>query len=219
MCHIYQLGRNASATLSLLSLDPKRNVKCYNKYFVNGYVFHTKEYGQCRKTYNSVVCVKGSTSSDFKVDYYMKLEEVIELQYHNEHNKVLLFKFYWHGTTDREIRVDPYHGLVEINSKARLCNVNDVFVFSKQCQQVYYTYTPSFRKVRSRVDWLLILKTKLRGHVNVVQDENDDSNVGDNVFQVSELVEPYRVVSSIDIKENSNFYLFDNILLMLTLRS
>jgi hypothetical protein len=34
--------------------------------------------------------------------------------------------------------------------------------------------------------------------------------VGDNVFQVIELVEPYWVVSSIDLEENSNFHFFDN---------
>jgi hypothetical protein len=47
-------------------------------------VFHTEEYGHGRKTYNIGVCVKGSTSSELEVDYYGILEEVIELQYHNE---------------------------------------------------------------------------------------------------------------------------------------
>ena len=156
------MGGSAAISLSLLSLGPERKVKCYNEYFVNGYVFHTEEYGHGRKTYNSVVCIKGSTSSEFEVDYYGRLEEVIKLQYHSEQNIVFLFKYYWYDTTDRGIRVDPHYGLVEINSKARHHNVNDVFVFTKQCQQVYYTYTPSFRKHRSRVDWLSILKTKPR---------------------------------------------------------
>jgi hypothetical protein len=49
------------------------------------------------------------------------------------------------------------------------------------------------------------------GRVEVVQDENDDSNVGDDVFRVNELVEPYRVAPSIDLEENSNFHVFDNI--------
>jgi len=49
------------------------------------------------------------------------------------------------------------------------------------------------------------------GRVEVVQDENDDSNFGDDVFQVNELVEPYRVAPSIDLEENSNFHVFDNI--------
>jgi hypothetical protein len=38
------------------------------------------------------------------------------------------------------------------------------------------------------VDWLSILKTKPRGRVEVVQDENEDTSVRDEVFQVSELV-------------------------------
>ena len=44
------MGGSAAISLSLLSLDPERKVKCYNEYFVNGYVFHTEEYGHGRKT-------------------------------------------------------------------------------------------------------------------------------------------------------------------------
>jgi len=51
---------------------------------------------------------------------------------------------------------------------------------------------------------------KPRSRVEVVQDENKDTNVGDGVFQVSELVEPYQVAPSIDLEENSNFRIFDN---------
>jgi len=50
---------NANGSLNLLFFGSKRNVKFYNGYFINVYVFHTKEYGQGRKTYNSGVCVKG----------------------------------------------------------------------------------------------------------------------------------------------------------------
>jgi len=32
----------------------------------------------------------------------------------------------------------------------------------------------------------------------------------DEVFQASELVEPYRVARSIDLEENSNFHVFDD---------
>jgi len=94
--------------------------------------------------------------------------------------------------------------------KARHRDVNDVFVFAKQCQQIYYTYTPSFRKDRSRVDWLSVLKTKPRGRVEVVQDENEDTSVINEVFQASELVEPYRVAPLIDLHENLNFHVFDD---------
>ena len=113
-----------------------------------------------------------------------------------------MFKCYWYDITDREIRVHP--------SKARHRNVNYVFGFAKQYQQVYYTYTPSFRKAWSRVDWLSVLKTKPGGRVEVVQEENEDTSVRDEVFQVNELVEPYRVAHSIDLEENSNFRVFDD---------
>jgi GMP synthase-like glutamine amidotransferase len=36
----------------------------------------------------------------------------------------------------------------------------------------------------------------------------------DEVFQTSELVEPYRVSSSIDLEENSNFHVFDDSLVV-----
>jgi hypothetical protein len=48
------MERNASASLSLLSLGPKRKVKCFNEYFFNGYVFHIEEYDHERKTYNNM---------------------------------------------------------------------------------------------------------------------------------------------------------------------
>ena len=99
----------------------------------------------------------------------------------------------------------------KLTTKVRLYNINNVFVFIKQCQEVYYTYTPSFRKDNLRVDWLSILKTKPKSRIKVVQDENDISNVKDDVFQISELVEPYRVSPLFDFEENSKFCVFDNI--------
>ena len=88
------MRRSVAKSLSSLSLGLERKVKCYNEYFVNGNVFHTEEYGHGRKTYNSGVCVKGSTSRELEVDYYGRLEEVVELQYHSKQNIVFLFKCY-----------------------------------------------------------------------------------------------------------------------------
>jgi hypothetical protein len=88
---VYQMEGSVAISLSSLSLGFERKVKFYNEYFVNGYVFHIEEYGHGRKTYNNGVYVKGSTSSEFEVDYYGKLEEVVKLQYHSEQNRVFLF--------------------------------------------------------------------------------------------------------------------------------
>jgi hypothetical protein len=54
------------------------------------------------------------------------------LQYYSEHDKIFLFKWYWYDTNNRGIREDHHHGLVEINSKSRLYNFDDVFVCIKQ---------------------------------------------------------------------------------------
>jgi hypothetical protein len=53
-------------------------------------------------------------------------------------------------------------------------------------------------------------KKKPIGCVEVVLDENKDTSVEDDIFQVGELVEPYRVTPSIDLEYNSNFHVFDN---------
>jgi len=146
------MGGNAVISLSLLSLGPERKVKCYNGYFINGYVFHTEKYGHGRKTYNNDVCIKGLTSSEFEVYTTVDWKRSSNCNIIASKIEFFFFKCYWYDTTNRGIRVDPHYGLVEINSKAKHRNVNNVSVFAKQCQQVYYTYTPSFRKDRSRVD-------------------------------------------------------------------
>jgi hypothetical protein len=71
----------------------------------NEYVFHTKEYGQGKKTYNNRVCVKGSTSNEFEVDCYRKFEEVIELHIITSLTKFFSFKCYWYNIADRGIKV------------------------------------------------------------------------------------------------------------------
>jgi hypothetical protein len=55
------------------------------------------------------------------------------------------------------------------------------------------------------------VKTKLRGCVEVVQDDNDELIMGDDVFQLSEWVDPYQVALSNDLEENSNFHIAENI--------
>jgi hypothetical protein len=135
---------------------------------------------------------------------------VIELQYHSKLNKIFLFKCYWYDITNRGIKVNLHHGLVEINIKATLCNVDDFFIFFMQCTQDYYIYTPSFRKNYFRIDWLFIVKTKPKGRFQVIKDDNDEVTAGDDVFQINKLVDIYRVALSTNLQENSNFHVVEN---------
>ena len=52
-------------------------------------------------------------------------------------------------------------------------------------------------------------KNETQGSCRACSDENEDTSVRDEVFQVSELVEPYRVAPSIDLEENLNFRVLD----------
>jgi len=67
MYEVYQLVWNASVTLNLLSLGPKRKVKCYNKYLINGHVFHIEEYGQGSLTYDNGSVLKDQLIMNLKL--------------------------------------------------------------------------------------------------------------------------------------------------------
>jgi hypothetical protein len=54
------------------------------------------------------------------INYYGKLEEVIELQYHCKLNKVFLFKFYWHDITNKGLIVEKSKFSHNLTSISRL---------------------------------------------------------------------------------------------------
>ena len=49
------------------------------------------------------------------------------------------------------------------------------------------------------------MKTKLRGRVEVVQDDNNELTMRDDIFQLGELVDPYRVAPSNDLEKKLKF--------------
>jgi hypothetical protein len=55
------------------------------------------------------------------------------------------------------------------------------------------------------------VKTKLRSHIQVVQDSKDKVIAEDDVFQIDELVDAYRVVSSTDLEQNLNSLVTKNV--------
>ncbi|XP_017985271.1 PREDICTED: uncharacterized protein LOC108663892 [Theobroma cacao] len=98
-----------------ISHGPGCMIRCYKGYFVNGFKFHTLDYGQNRKTMNNGVCIKRSFYNDYECDFYGILVDIIELEYFEIINKVELFKCHWFNT-EKGIKVDLLHGLVEINA-------------------------------------------------------------------------------------------------------
>jgi hypothetical protein len=66
--------RDNTESLKLLYLYLEQQIWCYNKYFFNKYVFHTKDYGESKNIYNSEICVKRSIFNKIKIKYYDKLK-------------------------------------------------------------------------------------------------------------------------------------------------
>lgn len=86
MNHVYE-PRNCVVDEGLrhLAIGPKRNVKTYPIFFVNGFKFNTKDYGAEKLTYNSGVFVKGSDDPDEHLkDFYGVLTQILELTYYVE---------------------------------------------------------------------------------------------------------------------------------------
>jgi hypothetical protein len=49
------------------------------------------------------------------------------------------------------------------------------------------------------------VKTTPKGRVQVIQEGNDKVNIRDNINQIDELIDAYRVILSNDLEKNLNF--------------
>jgi hypothetical protein len=107
-------------------------VKCYDRYYVNDFKFHTQNYSRFKKMMNGGVCVKGSCYDDNEYlrsrCYYEMLEEVVRLKYLGRRCKVFMFKCHWYDRR-RGIRMHNSNGLVEIKHTSRLYG-NEDFVLT-----------------------------------------------------------------------------------------
>jgi hypothetical protein len=74
----------------------------------------------------------------------------------------------------------------------------------------YQTWFLTFRVIIYFVGGCLTMWLK-----GLDQDVTDEVNVGDDVFQLDEWVDPYRNALSPDLKENSKFCIAEKLLLML----
>ena len=145
-----------------LAIGPKRNVKTYPIFFVNGFKFNTKDYGAEKLTYNSGVFVKGSDDPDEHLkDFYGVLTQIVEVTYYVEPvEKVFLFKCNWFSNVPGSgINVHKDYKLIEIRHTSHYYKY-DPFVLAKQALQVYFAPYPSLK--RDKADWSAVFKTKPR---------------------------------------------------------
>jgi len=145
---------------------------------VNGYRFHTRDYGRNKSTMNSGVCVKGSAYNENEIDYYGILEEVIELQFLGQDNNVFLFKCHWFDPTS--IRHDTTYGLIDVKHKSKL-STYEPFILAAQAQQVYYS---NYTSLKLRDWWAACrVKSRLFPEYELLPTDDELEGVNDNFFQ------------------------------------
>ncbi|KAG8383964.1 hypothetical protein BUALT_Bualt04G0068600 [Buddleja alternifolia] len=142
-------------------------VKRWNGYFVNGYRFHTLEYGETRSTMNSGVCINGSYYDDSSIDYYGELLEILELSFFGSGNTVILFKCKWFDTGKHGTKVHSRYKFVDVNYNRTMAEDNP-FVLASQCHQVYFVPCPWRKKATDR-NWRAVFKVKARSTYEISQ--------------------------------------------------
>ena len=142
-------------------------------YFVNAYKFHIESHGSISSTSNCGVSIKGSNSSDTKIQYYGRLIEVLRLEYLGlPIKRTVLFKCEWFDPTiNSGMKVHKQYPLIDVNLKRRL-NKYEPFIIVMQVAQVYYVSYPSLKRDKS--DWLAVCKVKARIMVDVSNIAEDD---------------------------------------------
>ncbi|XP_071695507.1 uncharacterized protein [Rutidosis leptorrhynchoides] len=179
-----------------VALGPLRNVTTYPVYFVNGYKFHTRDHGSNRSTFNSGVCLKGSSYGNLSSDYYGILVEIVQLEYPALPIKsVVLFKCDWFDPTPNVgVKIHKEYNLVDVNHKRRF-KMYEPFILASQSLQVYYASYPTLRrgKVKPRPNIDLPIDSM------AFQDDEVEAHSVDVVDQVSTpLNDPSGVLVDID---------------------
>lgn len=164
-----------------LSYGPSKVARVYPAFIVNGYRFHTRQYGQNKSTTNSGVCVKGSTYNENECDYYGIIEEILELSYLGDDNHTFLFKCHWFDPNS--VRYDTAYEIVDIKHKSKL-STYDPFILAAQAQQVYYTKYPSSTN-KERNDWWAVckVKTRLFPEYELDRTETNELDINPEFFQ------------------------------------
>ncbi|XP_028774325.1 uncharacterized protein LOC114731348 [Neltuma alba] len=147
-----------------IAWGPKRKVRTWPMYFINGYKFHTHSWALRKSTINSGVCIKGADYAQSEHDFYGIVQEIIEIEYMGlPVKKLVLFNCEWFDPTpNRGTRVYQQYGIVEVHGLRRY-NKYDPFIIAQQAMQVYYTSYPCCRQ---KANWLAAIKVKARNIID-----------------------------------------------------
>lgn len=164
--------------LQSLAWGPVNKANSWPMYYVNGYKFHTFEWGQGRATDNSGVCVRGDAGSG-EGDWYGVIKQILEIEYVGDGppKLVVLFSCDWYDPRRPDgTRIHNQYKITEVNYTKRY-GAYDPFIIAQNARQVYYAPYPG----KCRKNWKMVMKTKPRGRVEVEELPDDAYQVNDPI--------------------------------------
>ena len=150
-------------------MGPNKDQVIRNGYKINGWEFHTKEYGSGKSTINTGVYVQGDAVDALRSAFYGEVEEIIELSYKGTLGGCInLFKCRWFDS-EKGMRVDR-HGIVDIDLHMSTYE-HAPFVLPTQVSQVYYTPSPGRKRDRTPADWQVVIHIPARNRIQLLDNE------------------------------------------------
>jgi Domain of unknown function (DUF4216) len=179
--------------IQALAVGPSREVTKFNRYSINGFNFHTVEYGKDKCSMNYGIYIKSTHDYEF----YGVIDEIIELSYFgsNRPYKTILFKCTWYDNSKKGQRVHPEYKIVEINRKGRYSK-EEPFALGHQAYQAYYAPCPT--TLNDTGNWEVVFKTKSRTDFDAPIDETNE------VFQEEAISNSNTSLSTINIDDIIN---------------
>ncbi|VFQ69349.1 unnamed protein product [Cuscuta campestris] len=176
-----------SNMLHELSRGPLLRARSYSGCFSNGFRFHTHSYGKTKSVANWGILAKGD-----QVDYYGKIDDIVELTYLGKERNysITLFKGTWFDPT-YGVRYNKASGVTDVKWNSRLNPPDEPFLLASLAQQVFYLEYPhsSLRSWRA----VIITKPRFRIDCDVINTNGDDTSIEpleDEPFQEGSIREP-----------------------------
>ncbi|CAH9126562.1 unnamed protein product [Cuscuta epithymum] len=135
--------------LVALSWGPGVYAKVWRSYVINGYNYHTVNYGQGRSTVNNGLCVPTIGYDNSESNFFGVLHDILEFEMPSAGKNLtcVLFSCKWVDPT-RGVRKNSKYNMIDVNH-SRVYRKNEPFILAQQATQVYYAEYPSIRRTQN----------------------------------------------------------------------
>ncbi|CAH9136236.1 unnamed protein product [Cuscuta epithymum] len=189
----YQINSRGIEDPLLVSLawGPGACAKVWRQYVINGYTYHTADYGQDRPTTNNGLCVPTIGYDNSETNFFGVLQEILELEMPSGAQKLtcVLFRCTWVDPT-RGVRKNPKYNMIDVNH-SRVYPKNEPFILAQQAAQIYYAEYPSTRRTQN--PWVCACPVR----PNKIKSQTQHKDVDLDAFQ-QQFFQPPPIVETVN---------------------